>query len=493
MNSPPRDEELMQAAAANGIDLLIISCLGDWTDFPDEATVRAANEQSDRFARKFPGRVRWLAYLNPQLNNWRVELEQSLAAGACGVKLWISLKDSSGRLAHTEQVLETASAAGLPVLLHVYNRTDGNRPGEISIQEFVRLSKQYPDCTMVAAHGGGNWRQSLKMLQDAGPKACMDISGGFPEFGMLDVLLETDGVDRILFGSDAPGRGFSSQMAKVTFSGLSKTDREKVLWKNAARVFGIDPKSVPGKLASQPAPLRDLPDFSEEHFCFCGTWPFFKSACPTPRQLQDIFEQNQIKTGFTADLTGMFHIDLLTANADFLKACEPYDRIKPLAVLNPSTYNWEIAVREAASGKFAGGFISPYLHHWQINADAHRKFFELCAELKLKLWVNCSSSDHRFRHLSFDPRPATSEEIMEFIRRSPPNQYVFQGLPPGSVGAALKEFGSKKQIFFELSQFTDSQFALDAFLAKHGSGHLVMGSEFPFRHFSETRQAARLL
>jgi predicted TIM-barrel fold metal-dependent hydrolase len=488
-----REDEIIRAAATNGISMLIVSCLGAWTDYPDEATIRSANEQSCLFAAKYPERVRWLAYLNPQLNNWHGELERCIAEGTSGIKLWISLKDETGGLSNTEKVLKTAALVGLPVLLHVYNRTDKNRIGEISIQEFARLSRNNPECVMIAAHSGGNWRQSLGMLREASCNAYLDISGGYPEAGMIDFLVKTEGADRILFGSDAYGRSFTSQLAKVIFSRLGEKDKSKVLWKNAAKIFNLKKIPPPDVLQTSPRKKMGLPNFAEEHFCFCGVWPFFESGCKSPRQLQKVFEGNNIKTGFTANLTGMFHLDLLTANRNFLKSCQNLDRIKPLAILNPTAYNWQILVREAASGNFSGGFISPYLHNWQINSEEYLEFFQLCATLNLKLWINCSLSDHRFRHPSFNPRPAGTKELMDFIRQSPHNQYIFQGLGADVIADAMEEFGSDKQILFEISQLTDMQFSLETFLKKYGRKHLVMGSEFPFRHICQVRHAANII
>ena len=45
------------------------------------------------------------------------------------------------------------------------------------------------------------------------------------------------GADRVIFGTDMPGRSFPSQLAKVLGTDLSADDKVKILYKNMARVL----------------------------------------------------------------------------------------------------------------------------------------------------------------------------------------------------------------------------------------------------------------
>jgi predicted TIM-barrel fold metal-dependent hydrolase len=44
-------------------------------------------------------------------------------------------------------------------------------------------------------------------------------------------------VDRVLYGSDAQGRAFIGQLAKVVGAELEVTDKRRILWDNSARLF----------------------------------------------------------------------------------------------------------------------------------------------------------------------------------------------------------------------------------------------------------------
>ena len=132
--------------------------------YPSSRHLREANSYAAEQARRNPGRLYFLVYLNPQNPDWEQELERGVGNGAVGVKLWISLKNPHGGVEETVAVLRRAAELGLPVLLHVFNRTGGNLPGEIDMMEFAWLSRTLPECGMVAGHSGGNWRESFVML-----------------------------------------------------------------------------------------------------------------------------------------------------------------------------------------------------------------------------------------------------------------------------------------------------------------------------------------
>ena len=57
---------------------------------------------------------------------------------------------------------------------------------------------------LIAAHAGGRWRDSIPALERCPDNAVVDISGCYPEKGMLEAVVGALGPDRCLFGSDMP-------------------------------------------------------------------------------------------------------------------------------------------------------------------------------------------------------------------------------------------------------------------------------------------------
>jgi hypothetical protein len=472
----------------NGIGRILVTALGrGWVDYPGSRLVRAANMQARAFAERSEGLAKWLVYLNPQNADWRDELNRAAAGGPVGVKLLVSLKDSRGSLRNSLAVIRAAAEKRLPVLIHTFHRV-GSKPGEITLAEFAALADACPSARMVAAHAGGRWREVLGILRGRAPNACVDISGSPPQQGMVEALVEDLGADRILFGSDFPCRSPASQIAKVLFAAILPRAKERIFYRNALSVFG---PAVAPEVTLPPLPLRPasrLPDMRQDHFCFCGRWPFFETPCPTPAALGRLLAAQRVDRAYIADLGSAYRLDLERANADFLRAARRVRRIAALATLNPRANNWRQVIDGA--GPAAGAIVYPYLHDWVLDDPAHVLFFVHCAEKHLPLWINCRLGDDRFRHFGLACRPVAVEELVRFVKRAPENSYVFQGLTAPEINELLVEMPRAARVRFEISRLTDHPGALDKVVAAHGLSRLVMGCEFPLRDIRAVRWAA---
>jgi predicted TIM-barrel fold metal-dependent hydrolase len=50
-------------------------------------------------------------------------------------------------------------------------------------------------------------------------------------------FVEVAGADRIVWGADAPLFSMAQQLCKVLFANISDEDKEKILYRNAAKLF----------------------------------------------------------------------------------------------------------------------------------------------------------------------------------------------------------------------------------------------------------------
>lgn len=105
--------------------------------------------------------------------------------------------------------------------------------------EFESICSRFPDLTVVAYHGGGDYT-----IADT----CIALAKKFPNFmieitltpvcaGIIDYLVENAGADRVLYGSDLPMRDPRQQFGWVAYSRLSIEDKLKVLGGNAKRLL----------------------------------------------------------------------------------------------------------------------------------------------------------------------------------------------------------------------------------------------------------------
>jgi predicted TIM-barrel fold metal-dependent hydrolase len=429
--------------------------------------------------------ILWFAYLNPQNPDSLDEFERCVAAGARGVKLWISLKDeATGSLDRTRELLGALESRGLPVLIHTFHRTDDNLPGEITVAGFADLARAVPGLDLIAAHSGCDWRQALGLLAGL-DNAHVDICGGYPETGQVEALVRDLGPGRVLYGSDALGRSFPSQIAKVRFAAVSPEAKARIFRDNAARLLRLTPTEISRarkKWETVPLPERlPLPDLGTDHFCFYGAPPWRDTPAPDVPTFEDLLAARQIHRAFAADGGHLYAGDVLESNRRFAAALAGAKRLAPLATLLPYAVNWRPVLEAAAAGDFAGGIAFPYLHNWRLDDPAYTAFFAACAQARLPLWINCCTADYRFRHRGAAARPVTRKEILRFLEIAPRNRYVFQGVAGPDLRACLEQKPRRDDIRFEISRLTDNTTALTDVIAACGCDRLVLGTEFPFR------------
>ncbi|MBN2451464.1 MAG: amidohydrolase family protein [Lentisphaeria bacterium] len=481
----------------NGVCLAATSSLGSWARYPDAEDVRAANDQAAAFASRAGPVVRWFAYLNPQNEEWEAELARACARGARGVKLWVSLKDpGTGSLERVPPVLRAAAERKLPVLVHTFQRTDANLPGEITIPEFADLTRAVPAARLIAAHAGGNWRECLGLLRGL-PNAWVDVCGGYPETGMVEALVDDLGADRVVYGSDALGRSMPSQIRKVTLAALPERTKRAILWGNGAGLLGLTPEDVRAARAAarrlEPSTAMDMPALDEDHFCYCGTWPFRPLESTSPAALEERLRGAGIRRAFAADARGVFAVDVAGANRAFAAETSGHACLAPLATMVPQARNWAVTLDEARD-TFAGGILHPYLHNWRLDDPACEPFFAACARHGFPLWVNACTGDARFRHRGTLCREVTAAELVAFLRQAPPrNRYVIQGASVTLVRAGLEHDPQADHVRFDISRLTDTTRALRDTVQRFGWSRLVLGSEYPLRDLRQVRTTARVL
>ncbi|MCK5802751.1 MAG: amidohydrolase family protein [Lentisphaeria bacterium] len=492
-------EKLLTQSRDNGVLFTVVSSLHvpTWARYPTPEQVRAANEEARDFVEFANGMALWFAYLNPQNENWPEELERCVSEGASGIKLWVSIKrEEDGSLDNVRRLLKHAGGAGLPVLLHAWNRTDENLPGELDFAEFATLAREFPQTTMIGAHGGTNWRHSSGLFTDL-PNARVDVCGGYPEAGQTEALVAELGADRVLYGSDALGRSIPSQVAKVALAELSDEVKARIFWSNAAKLLNITDEMIARARATSallpPTDPLPVPDFSEDHFCFCGRLPMLGALGVEAEALDKMLGAAEIDTAYAADARGMFELDILAANQAYIEAVARCERITPLATLMPYAPNWPVQLAEARRLGFDGGIVHPYLHSWRLDDAEFAPFFAACAEAGFPLWINCSVADYRLRHRGLACRPVLHGEVVAFCRQAPRNAYVFQALKAPDITAALEACPEREDLRFDMALLSDATAALPPFLVAHGTGALVHGSEFPFRPLGSVRWTTEYL
>lgn len=193
------------------------------------------NNEVLRALAAFPDRLFGFVYLSAKhIPASLAELERCVASGPMvGVKLWIA-----GRCHDPAIDPLIARAAELKALIfqHTWIKTTGNEPGESTPEDLVALARRFPSVPLVCGHTGGNWRLGLRAIQHQ-PNLHADLAGSDPAAGFAEAAVAALGPDRVLYGSDAPGRSFATQLAKVLGAELPPAVKQQILHTNLHRLL----------------------------------------------------------------------------------------------------------------------------------------------------------------------------------------------------------------------------------------------------------------
>jgi hypothetical protein len=188
----------LRAAEHHGVDLICLNSLADWTESPTPARLRKGNDAVLSLMADYPERVVGFCYLNPRYPDEAMgEIERCIVReGMAGIKLWQSCKASD------LQVDAIAVRAGKIGMAHL---TGAGERGLADIEPYENVS--------------------------------VDISGGEPEAGLIELAVRRLGARRVVFGTDTPIRSYGMTLGKVLGAKLTARARESILGKNARRLL----------------------------------------------------------------------------------------------------------------------------------------------------------------------------------------------------------------------------------------------------------------
>ena len=204
---------------------------------PDQ--VQHINEFIAREVAQFPDRLYGFGALHPDSPTLEEDIAHLRALGLHGVKLHPDIQgfrlDDPRCFALAEQC-----EGVLPLLLHTGDsRYDFSNPNRL-----IPLLRRFPRLTVIGAHFGGYtiWQEAARQLAGRFENLWVDCSSSF--FAM-DVaagraLIDAYGADRVLFGTDYPMWDPQHELARLRGMRLAPETERKILYDNAAALFGLE-------------------------------------------------------------------------------------------------------------------------------------------------------------------------------------------------------------------------------------------------------------
>jgi len=228
---------LIQYGDRMGIDRMCLSLGTSREHYPNPDIITESNEMVWEAVEQHPDRFIGFCYLNPcYLYHSLGEMDRCIVNGPFrGIKLWIAMHCDQPNL---DPVAERAAELGVPILQHTWIKITGNLPDESEPRHLAALAERHPETTFIMAHSGGNWERGYKTIIEQ-QNVYGELAGGDPEMGQAELAVRLLGADRVVYGSDAPGRSIASQMSKVTGADLTEDEKAAILGGNMERILGL--------------------------------------------------------------------------------------------------------------------------------------------------------------------------------------------------------------------------------------------------------------
>jgi uncharacterized protein len=151
-----------------------------------------------------------------------------------------------------DPLYDYAGAEGLPVLFHTgdtaFSTGDLARSHPLTLDG---LANKRERLTIILCHFGNPWFEDVAELIYKHPNVYTDISGlttpgtyaeKYAEWlakKVSEAIYYASGAEKILFGTDYPVTTHAETLALVKGLEVDESDKEKILWRNAQRVFRL--------------------------------------------------------------------------------------------------------------------------------------------------------------------------------------------------------------------------------------------------------------
>jgi uncharacterized protein len=207
------------------------------------------------FCRKSRGMLAPVITAEPTASevNHAVALAQKIRKIVKGFKIRLGYVNASADAAVFEPLYDYAESERIPVLFHTgdtaFSTGDLSRSHPLTLD---RLSNKREELRIVLCHFGNPWFEDAAELIYKHPNVYADISGLLTgESGyaakysdwlarkVSEAVYFVGGADKVIFGTDYPVTKHSDALGLVKRLNVSQRDKEKILWRNAERLFQL--------------------------------------------------------------------------------------------------------------------------------------------------------------------------------------------------------------------------------------------------------------
>jgi predicted TIM-barrel fold metal-dependent hydrolase len=202
---------------------------------PTPEQISRQNDQVREALLHWRHRAFGFVYLSPKHVEFSLrEFDRCVREGPMvGIKLWVAQRAANPSI---DPIIEAAASMNAVIFQHTWLKTTGNLPGESTPMDVAELAARHPKTPMILGHTGGEWETGIRAVRHL-ENVYLDLAGGEPTAGFVEMAVREVGAARVLYGSDVGGRSFASQLGKIMGAHIAEPDRQAILGENLKRLM----------------------------------------------------------------------------------------------------------------------------------------------------------------------------------------------------------------------------------------------------------------
>jgi predicted TIM-barrel fold metal-dependent hydrolase len=226
---------LIEVADRMGIERLVVFMGHPHIIDPSPDDLRRQNDEVLQALSHWHHRAFGFVYVTPKhVDASLAEIERCVVNGPMvGLKLWVAARCADEAI---DPIIRRATALNAVIYQHTWIKTAGNQGGESTPMDLAQMAMRHPEARIVLGHTGGNWERGIRAVRSL-KHVSIDLGGFDPTAGVVEMAVRELGPERILYGSDAPGRSYASQLAKVRGALIPEAQKRLILGENLRRLM----------------------------------------------------------------------------------------------------------------------------------------------------------------------------------------------------------------------------------------------------------------
>jgi predicted TIM-barrel fold metal-dependent hydrolase len=226
---------LMKFAERMGVERVMLHMGYPFLPDPTPEQLREQNDQALKALSHYHDKAFGFVYLSARYPEASLrELNRCVKDGPMvGVKLWIARRCHEKEI---DPIIERATELKTPILQHTWMKAIGNLAGESTPIDLAALAKRHPKAQFICGHSGGDWQLGLRAIRES-PNVVTETGGSDPTTGFVEMAVRELGAERVIYGSDAGGRSFASQIAKVQGADIPDDAKRLIFKGNLQRLL----------------------------------------------------------------------------------------------------------------------------------------------------------------------------------------------------------------------------------------------------------------